>query len=180
MHDVYVLSLNAGEPTTLEEALSLLDGEIDDVPDAVCPRMSGQPSADEPRALVDALGREVLSGSLAGFVAYVGGHPAGVCLYALQGFARARPTMPVVVCLLVGTGYRGLGLAQILLGEVERAIRAVGKGFVEAYPRKPRPGERGGGPLRPFVAAGFVPLGEAGERVVLRKTLGKGRERDSV
>ncbi len=183
MLDTYVLPLSLDEPTTLEESLALLEHEIDEVSDAVFPGLSGYDLTLDPWEAISEIEELLRTGRLTGFVAYVGGFPAGLCLFGAPPaeLPRVRQAasehVPVVACLLVGPAYRRLGLDRVLLAEAEGAMAAEGLAFVEAYPPKTRPGARDTGPLRTFLAAGFVPVGELGPRLVVRKTLCKARAR---
>ncbi|MDC3954041.1 GNAT family N-acetyltransferase [Polyangium jinanense] len=181
MLDTYVLPVSPDEPTTVAEGLALLEHELDEVPDAVFPGLSGQPPELDPWEVVDILGDEMRSGRLKGFAGYVGGFPAGLCLVgALAAFAPSAAAttgrVPTVACLLVAPRYRTLGLGRVLLAEAESALAAEGVTFVDAYPPKTRPGKEIG-PLGTFLQAGFVRMGEAGDRILVRKTLGTTRAR---
>ncbi|MDI1448481.1 GNAT family N-acetyltransferase [Polyangium sp. 6x1] len=181
MLDTYVLPVSPDEPTTVAESLALLEHELDEVPDAVFPGLSGQPPEDDPWAVIDILADHMRAGRLKGFAGYVGGFPAALCLFgALAAFgpgAAATPgPVPTVACLLVAPRYRRLGFGRVLLAEAEKALTAEGVTFVDAYPPKTRPGKETG-PLGTFLQAGFVRLGEAGDRFLVRKTLGTTRAR---
>ncbi|MDI1477946.1 GNAT family N-acetyltransferase [Polyangium sp. y55x31] len=181
MLDTYVLPVSADEPTTVAESLALLEHELDEVPDAVFPGLSGQPPELDPWPVVEILEDEIRAGRLKGFAGYVGGFPAALCLVgALAAFgpsAAATPgRVPTVACLLVAPRYRRLGLGRVLLAEAENALKAEGVPFVDAYPPKTRPGKEAG-PLGMFLQAGFVRIGEAGDRILVRKTLGTTRAR---
>lgn len=181
MLDTYILPVSADEPTTVAESLALLEHELDEVPPSVFPGLSGQPPELNPWEVVDILEDDMYAGRLKGFAAYVGGFPAGVCLVgALSGFGPAAGTnparVPTVACLLVAPRYRRLGLGRVLLAETEGTLVAEGRTFVDAYPPKTRPGQEMG-PLGTFLQAGFVRMGEVGDRLLVRKTLGRTRER---
>ncbi|MDI1436328.1 GNAT family N-acetyltransferase [Polyangium sorediatum] len=181
MLDTYVLPVSPDEPTTVAESLALLEHELDEVPDAVFPGLSGQPPELDPWEVINILEGEMYAGRLKGFAGYVGGFPAALCLVgALAAFGpNASATagrVATVACLLVAPRYQRLGLGRVLLAEAENALRAEGVTFVDAYPPKARP-EKEAGPLATFLQAGFVQVGEAGDRVLVRKTLGTTRAR---
>ncbi|MRG92120.1 GNAT family N-acetyltransferase [Polyangium spumosum] len=181
MVDTHVLRVSPDEPTTVAESLALLEHELDEVPAAVFPGLSRQAPEDDPWAVVNDLAELMREGRLTGFAAYVEGLPAGLCLVGVlaalgPGGAEAPEPVPTVACLLVAPRHARLGLGRVLLAEAESSLAAEGATFLDAYPPKMRPGKESG-PLGVLLQAGFVRVAEAGDRLLVRKTLGKTRAR---
>jgi len=79
-----------------------------------------------------------------------------------------------VACFVIASQYRGHGVATRLLEEALERLRTKGLRAVEAYPPKEGDGTPQGsyrGPLRMYLSAGFEPYREAGNTVIVRKTL---------
>jgi hypothetical protein len=69
-----------------------------------------------------------------------------------------------------------MGLDRRLIAEACEALSCEGVAVAHAYPPKPRSGSRRMGPLGVFLDAGFGRVGEIGERVVVKKGLGRVRK----
>ena len=119
-----------------------------------------------------------------GYLAYVDGRPAGWCHAAprasLPGLDRNeefRTNHPEgigsIVCFVVAPPYRRQGIAATLLDAACDGLRARGMRVAEAYPAKVVHSEARAyhGPLAMYLAAGFTPVREAGNFVVVRRSL---------
>jgi len=168
MLDMYICGLSANEPTALEEGLAFMVQQLDDVPDAADPGLAGT-GLPEAMEAVDLLAEGLRDGSFEGLSAYVNGQPTALCIW---GRGRGGGTRSIV-CFLVEPRYERHGLGARLLEDTCALLAQRGHRFVEGYPRKARPGARYTPALRAFLDAGFVPVGEQGDRVVVRKALQK-------
>ncbi len=130
------------------------------------------------------------SGAIRGVLAFDGEKPVGWCTYGPRpSFPRLHrsPSLACddgervwsVPCFFVRAGYRGLGVAKILLAATLAEMQAAGAQIIEGYPvRAATPGQdipaafAWTGTESLFSAAGFVPAAEKprGKQRV-RKTL---------
>lgn len=123
----------------------------------------------------------IKSGAMQGYLAYIGGRPAGwVNAGARENFARLseNPKLPEganvcsIVCFTISPSFRRVGIAKALLSAVLEGAK--GKfHFVEAYPLK---GEQTQamhyhGPLSMYEDAGFEIVKEFEKYFVVRKAL---------
>jgi len=126
----------------------------------------------------------IRAGEAQGYLAYVEGQPAGWC------HAAPRATLPgldrneefrtddpegvgAIVCFVIAAPYRRQGIAARLLDAACDGLQAQGMTLAEAYPAKEVHSEARAyhGPLAMYLAAGFTPVREAGEFVVVRRQL---------
>jgi ribosomal protein S18 acetylase RimI-like enzyme len=121
-------------PALVEDTLAFLEQEIDDAA-LEATGLSGQRSGvDGGQPLAAAELREnfadlMLRGEVEGFLAYVDGRPAALCVTASADQAG------VVALILVAARHRRLGLARRLLDAACARFAAEGLAF-EGYPRK--------------------------------------------
>lgn len=85
----------------------------------------------------------------------------------------SAPRIKSIVCFEIAPPYRGRGIASALLDRVCRDAQADGYDAVEAYPvaRAAYEALDFTGPVRLYEAAGFLPAGQQGRLLVLRKAL---------
>ncbi|UQA54639.1 GNAT family N-acetyltransferase [Polyangium aurulentum] len=123
-------------PALLEDTLAFLEQEIDDAT-LEATGLSGQRREDGVEAGQPLDAREqredfadrMLRGEVEGFLAYVDGRPAALCVTAAGAQAGA------VALLLVAPRHRRLGLGRRLLEAAGARFAAEGLAF-EGYPRK--------------------------------------------
>ena len=130
MLDLYLLPL---KPTLLEDTLAFLEQEIDDAA-LEATGLSGQGAlgTGQPMGaaeLREELGDRILRDEVEGYLAYVDGRPAALCVTA------SGPQAGVVVLLLVAPRHRKLGLARRLVEAAGARFAAEGLAF-EGYARK--------------------------------------------
>ena len=126
----------------------------------------------------------ITAGRLRGYLAYVGGKPAGWCHAAprlLIPNLQKDETLAItdadqvgsVVCFVVSDHHRGRGLANRLLDAACTGFRAQGLAVAEAYPRKNAVGDAGNyhGPLSLYLHSGFAPFKESERILIVRKDL---------
>ena len=152
------------------------------------PLWDGTDDESAPRAAADnrqEMSELVSAGRVTALLAFDGERPVAWCHYgestALAGLAR-RYALEVadhqgvgsVACFVIASQYRGHGVATRLLEEALERLRTKGLRAVEAYPPKEGDGTPQGsyrGPLGMYLSAGFEPYREAGNTVIVRKTL---------
>ncbi|HEX3508431.1 MAG TPA: GNAT family N-acetyltransferase [Candidatus Dormibacteraeota bacterium] len=123
-------------------------------------------------------------GEVTALLAFEGGKPIGWCNYgestALSGLMRRfglvasdHEGVGSVACFVVASQYRGHGVATKLLEAAVEKLRARGLRAVEAYPKRSDDSQHSNyrGPLAMFLRAGFEPYREAGNHLILRKSL---------
>ncbi len=139
------------------------------------------------RALGEIVVRQITSGALRGYLAYVDGVSIGWCnandkanfpVESVNGFRLYAPTEKrekVVICFEIAPEYRGKGVATALLNRVVIDAKAEGYAAVEGFPIVH--GERNKwdfqGPVRLYEKAGFVKVAEQGKNTVMRRELGQ-------
>ena len=133
------------------------------------------------KALVD-------GGSIPGLLGYAAGEPAVWCALGpredFPSIGRSRVLKPVddapvwsLPCLFVGKGFRGQGLAEVMIRGAVDYVRSQGGRIIEAYPTAPR-----GGKLPPvssfmgfpeiFARAGFVEVARPSDaRMIMRHVI---------
>jgi GNAT superfamily N-acetyltransferase len=137
------------------------------------------------RALGEIVVRQITSGALRGYLAYVDGVSIGWCnandkanfpVESANGFrlhAPAEKREKVVICFEIAPEYRGKGVATALLNRVVTDAKAEGYAAVEGFPRVH--GERNEwdftGPIRLYEEVGFIKVAEQDRLVVMRKEL---------
>jgi ribosomal protein S18 acetylase RimI-like enzyme len=152
------------------------------------PLREGTDDESAPRTAADnrqEMSELVSAGRVTALLAFDGERPVAWCHYgestALAGLAR-RYALEVadhqgvgsVACFVIASQYRGHGVATRLLEEALERLRTKGFRAVEAYPPKEGDGTPQGsyrGPLGMYLRAGFEPYREAGNTVIVRKTL---------
>ncbi len=145
------------------------------------------------KALRDSAERMVATGEIQGFLAYDGDLAVGWCnandrlSYCRVGefdLSEVPPDEPCdgrirrgqvksVVCFEIAPGYRGRGIASLLLDAVCQDARAEGYAYVEGYPADGE-GSQGPaftGPKRLYEKAGFTLTARTGGTLVMRKPL---------
>lgn len=129
--------------------------------------------------------RQIESGILRGYLAFVDGVAIGWCnandkanfpIESCTGdrfYAPAEKREKAVVCFEIAPEYRGKGIATALLQRVIDDARAEGCIAVEGFPvvRDERFEWDCKGPLRLYEKAGFVRVAEQDQSVVMRKEL---------
>jgi GNAT superfamily N-acetyltransferase len=126
----------------------------------------------------------IRAGKAHGYLAYVDGRPAGWCHAApratLPGLDRNKEfrtddpeVIGAIVCFVIAAPYRRQGIASRLLDAACQGLRAQGMAVAQAYPAKEVRSEANAyhGPLAMYLAAGFTPVREAGDFVVVRRAL---------
>jgi ribosomal protein S18 acetylase RimI-like enzyme len=116
-----------------------------------------------------------------GYLAYADGKPIGWCNADLptnySTLETAPPPQPVgaIVCFIVAKAYRGLGVASRLLDAACAGLAGRGIEVVDAYARKDTEDEAANhhGPLAMYLDTGFVPVGENGPLVTVRKSVSR-------
>jgi GNAT superfamily N-acetyltransferase len=130
MLDFYLLPL---KPTLLEDTIAFLEQEIDDAAlEATGLAGQGAFGTGQPMGaaeLREEIADRLLRGEVEGYLAYVDGRPAALCVTA------AGPQAGVVVLLLVAPQHRKLGLGRRLIEAAGARFAAEGLGF-EGYPRR--------------------------------------------
>jgi len=138
MLDLYLLPL---KPALIEDTIAFLEQEIDDASlEAAGLSGQGSPGTGQPPGaaeLREELADRMLRGEIEGYLAYVDGRPAALCVTASGTQAG------VVVLLLVAPRHRQLGLARRLVEAAGARFAAEGLAF-EGYARK-RVGRAAGG-----------------------------------
>ena len=129
--------------------------------------------------------RELIrAGKAHGYHAFVDGEPAGWChatprgeLPQFERFEQFRvgdsERVGSIVCFVIAPPYRRHGIARRLLDAACDGFRRRGLAFAEAYPAKNPDSDARAyhGPLRMYLAAGFAPLRETEDYVIVRKPL---------
>jgi GNAT superfamily N-acetyltransferase len=149
--------------------------------------VGGAPSEWEQRTGVEnraAMAARIDAGRMPGLLAYLGGKAAGWCNAAAQpmlgGFSRleemagpADRQVGSIVCFVIAAPHRRHGLARKLLDAACDSFRRQGLIIAEAYPRKESASAAQAyhGPLSLYLGAGFVVHRDAGDFVVVRKSL---------
>jgi ribosomal protein S18 acetylase RimI-like enzyme len=127
----------------------------------------------------------IRDGELRGLLAYVGDMPVGWChfdrksaLPGLQVFypalaAAGDPQTGAIVCFTVAQGYRGQGVARLLLAAACRELADLGCTLAEAYPllRDSTAEENYHGTLSMYLSQGFVQAVASGGQAIVRKAL---------
>jgi GNAT superfamily N-acetyltransferase len=122
----------------------------------------------------------IARGEMRGYLAYDGETPIGWCNANLRAsytiLDRDKPdsdAVGAITCFVVAPPYRGRGVARRLLDAACQGFRQRGIRLVEAYPRPGADSEAANhyGPLSMYLAAGFEPVGEQGQNLIVRKTL---------
>jgi len=137
-------------------------------------------AADNRRDMSESIKR----GHVTGLLAFEGGQAIGWCNYGettrLSGVmhkmnlaASDHEGVGSVACFVIAAPYRGHGVASLLLDAAVERLRARGLRAVEAYPKRSDDSQRTNyrGPLAMFLRAGFEPYREAGNHLILRKSL---------
>jgi ribosomal protein S18 acetylase RimI-like enzyme len=127
----------------------------------------------------------VLSGKMAGYLAYLGESPVGWCnANDRRNYARLaadknleidpQEKVGSIVCFVIGPQYRRRGIANRLLEEACAGFERDGYVDAEAYPRKgaSSDAQHYHGPLSMYLRAGFTVHREFPEFLVVRKRLG--------
>lgn len=129
--------------------------------------------------------RQIASGSLRGYLAFVEGASIGWCNandkanFPIESCTGARFHAPAekrekaVVCFEIAPEYRGKGVATALLRRVVADAKAEGYAAIEGFPvvRGERYEWDSAGPIRLYEKVGFVKVAEQGKCVVMRKEL---------
>ena len=133
--------------------------------------------ADQNRSAVSDL---IDRAEMRGYLAYAGERPIGWCnadLHAvyttLDETKPDRAQIGAIVCFIVAKPYRRMGVARRLLDAACAGFRDLGIEIVEGYARNDT-GEEAANyhrPLSMYLGAGFQPVGQNGQVVVLRKSL---------
>ncbi len=138
------------------------------------------------RALREIVVRQITSGALRGYLAYVDGMSIGWCnandkasfpIESANGFhlyAPAEQREKAVICFEIAPAYRGKGVATALLNQVVNDAEAEGYAAVEGFPRvrDKRDEWDYSGPVRLYEKAGFRKVAEQQDGlVVMRKEL---------
>lgn len=129
----------------------------------------------------------ILDSRLTGQMAYVDDVPAAWCHYDLKLNLQGLPVfypetlgpdgddagVASVVCFTVAQGYRGKGLAKVLLTAACEDLATRGVSIVEAYPSKVADNDEHHyhGPLSLYLAQGFSVYRDLPEMTVVRKLL---------
>jgi GNAT superfamily N-acetyltransferase len=131
----------------------------------------------------------VEAGTTSGYLAYVDGRPAAWCnaspRAAYPEYASRDDldddAVGSVVCFVIAPPYRRHGLARRLLDAASQGFAARGMTAVEAYPRREAPTDDPAapdndaaayhGPLGLYLDAGFAPVADREQAVVVRKHL---------
>ena len=130
-------------------------------------------------------GRQIESGILKGYLAFVDGVSIGWCnandkanfpIESGNGarfYAPAEKREKAVICFEIVPEHRGKGVATALLQRVVADAKAEGYTAVEGYPvmREERYEWDNAGPIRLYEKTGFVKVAEQDGRVVMRKEL---------
>jgi len=141
--------------------------------------------SDVGRASREVAERQINTGILRGYLAYVDGVSIGWCntndrsnypaepQYDVPFHASAEKREKAVVCFEIAPEYRGKGVATALLIRVCEDAKAEGYIAVEGFPvmRDERYEWDNPGPTRLYEKSGFVKVAEQDERVVMRKEL---------
>ncbi|MDQ6721696.1 MAG: GNAT family N-acetyltransferase [Candidatus Dormibacteraeota bacterium] len=130
------------------------------------------------------MSESIKRGLVTGLLAFEGGQPIGWCNYGettrLSGLmhkmglaASGHEGVGSVACFVIAAPYRGHGVASALLDAAVERLRARGLRAIEAYPKRSDDSQRTNyrGPLAMFIRAGFEPYREAGNHLILRKSL---------
>jgi GNAT superfamily N-acetyltransferase len=130
------------------------------------------------------LQREIRSGAATALLAYVDGRVVGWCrLGPRETFERLEQSPKLarvddeevwsIVCFYVHSAAKREGIASALLDAALDHARAQGVRIVEGYPVRERHMNIDAytGYLPMFLAAGFVPVRDAGRRVIVRRRL---------
>jgi GNAT superfamily N-acetyltransferase len=139
------------------------------------------------RALRQVAERQIESGTLRGYLAFVDGVSIGWCnandkanfpIESGNGarlYASAGKREKVVVCFEIAPEFRGKGVATALLRQVVADAKSEGYLAVEGFPRirDERYEWDFSGPVRLYEKAGFVKVAEQGKTAVMRKVLNK-------
>lgn len=130
--------------------------------------------------------RMIADCELRGLLAYSGELPVGWCHFdrkdALPGLAVFYPALAAVgdphqtgavVCFTVAQGYRGQGVARLLLADACRELADMGCTIVEAYPllQDSTAEENYHGTLGMYLSQGFVQEETVGGQAIVRKEL---------
>jgi GNAT superfamily N-acetyltransferase len=132
----------------------------------------------------EASGELILLGRMKGYLAYVGGRPAGWCQAAprllIPNIANDQALsaddasdVGSVACFVVARPHRGRGIARQLLDAACAGFRAQGLRIAEAYPRVQAQGDGANyhGPLSLYLGAGFSRHLELGKVMIVRRDL---------
>jgi ribosomal protein S18 acetylase RimI-like enzyme len=130
----------------------------------------------------------VLSGTTAGYLAYLDESPVGWCNandkrnYARLAADKSLPSDPrekvgSIVCFVIGPQYRRRGIARRLLEEACAGFEKKGYACSEAYPRRgaSSDAQHYHGPLSMYLKAGFKVHREFPDFLIVRKEFGKAR-----
>jgi len=83
-----------------------------------------------------------------------------------------RNQIKSIVCFEIGPGYRGKGIATMLLDRVCADAKAEGYEFVEAYPTEHAQDSTAfTGPVRLYEKAGFTEFSREGATIIMRKAV---------
>lgn len=134
------------------------------------------------------------TGEMEGYLAYEHGAAVGWLnaqprhklphCFARMGVAPSPIDVPVhdaavIVCFVVAPTHRHRGIARALLDAALADLAARGVKLVDAFPLTAEADDRDApqyhGPLSLYRAAGFVALGNDGDRTVMRRTLAPAR-----
>ena len=130
----------------------------------------------------------VLSGKMAGYLAYLNESPVGWCNANDKGnYARLaadknlendpREKVGSIVCFVIGPQYRRRGIAKRLLKEACLDFERKGYAYAEAYPRRwaSSDAQHYHGPLSMYMQAGFRVYQEFPEFLIVRKNFRNAR-----
>jgi len=129
--------------------------------------------------------RQIKSGALRGYLAYVDGKAIGWCNINAKAnfpaescdgsrfYSPPEKREKAVVCFLIAPEFRGKGVAESLLRRAAADAKAEGFAAVEGYPakREERYEWDCAGPARLFEKCGFTKVREDGKTMVMRKEL---------
>ena len=129
MFDAYIRAVSADDLSALEEALALLEAEIDQVAASLVWQDLRAMAARRPSKVVETLAELVQEGALEGLCLYIDGRPAGVCFWGVdEDEADAPDAARGLVCLLVAERYEKRGLEKWLLAEANLSRETVKAG----------------------------------------------------
>jgi GNAT superfamily N-acetyltransferase len=130
----------------------------------------------------------VLSGEMSGYLAYVDGRAVGFCAAdakAAYPLLANYPGLPgkddagaaAIVCLVVEKAHRRKGIGKALVRAAVEGAERAGFRSIEAYPRAQieeralSDAESYPGPASLYAGLGFARLREAGDRIVMSRTI---------
>ena len=126
----------------------------------------------------------IRSGRKHGYLAYDGEKVVGWCHAAPRSAlpllretfclaAEDEEETGAVVCFIVAKTHRRRGIARALLDAACEGFRAAGLAWAEAYPHPTQDTDAGNyhGPTSLYLGAGFRPVREQGETLIVRKPL---------